>query len=37
MSPSSAFAIPAHVPVGLVRDFDFLQPQVDGDLYDWWG
>ena len=28
--------IPAHVPAALVRDFDFLQPVVEGDLYDWW-
>jgi cytochrome P450 len=28
--------IPAHVPDALVHDFDFLQSDVQGDLYDWW-
>jgi cytochrome P450 len=36
MSPSALAEIPAHVPAALVRDFDFLQPEVEGDLYDWW-
>lgn len=36
MNQPSTFAIPGHVPAALVRDFDFLQPQVEGDLYDWW-
>lgn len=34
--PFSTFAIPSHVPAELVRDFDFLQPEVEGDLYEWW-
>lgn len=30
--------IPPHVPSALVRDFDFLQAEQDGDrdLYEWW-
>ncbi|WP_068071757.1 cytochrome P450 [Novosphingobium lentum] len=28
--------VPAHVPPGLVHDFDFLAPSVPGDLYQWW-
>lgn len=31
-----SFDIPAHVPPALVHDFDFLAPEVEGDLYDWW-
>lgn len=31
-----SFDIPAHVPPALVHDFDFLAPDVEGDLYDWW-
>lgn len=37
MALPASSAIPAHVPDHLVRDFDFLQPVVAGDLYDWWG
>ena len=36
MNPAALSEIPAHVPASLVRDFDFLQPEVEGDLYDWW-
>lgn len=36
MTESALSPIPAHVPAHLVRDFDFLQPVVEGDLYDWW-
>jgi cytochrome P450 len=36
MSEADLSAIPAHVPPELVRDFDFLQSVVEGDLYDWW-
>lgn len=36
MSDAALSAIPDHVPAALVRDFDFLQPVVEGDLYDWW-
>ncbi len=36
MTPAVLDTIPAHVPESLVRNFDFLQPEVEGDLYDWW-
>jgi cytochrome P450 len=32
----SAADIPSHVPPTLVRDFDFLAPHVEGDLFEWW-
>ena len=36
MTNATTFEIPSHVPVSLVRDFDFLQAEVEGDLYEWW-
>lgn len=36
MATAPQFQIPDHVPADLVRDFDFLQAGIDGDLYDWW-
>lgn len=36
MSEVALSPIPDHVPASLVRDFDFLQAEVEGDLYEWW-
>jgi cytochrome P450 len=36
MTQAALAELPAHVPAALVRDFDFLQENVAGDLYDWW-
>lgn len=36
MTSAFNFPVPDHVPPELVRDFDFLQTSVEGDLYDWW-
>lgn len=36
MSEAALSPVPDHVPASLVRDFDFLQAEVEGDLYEWW-